>query len=209
MTLATIEEIEKLWDKYTVPKNVREHMKMVARVAVFIASRFKEKDIDVDIELIEKASLLHDLIRVCNFKTFDHKGYRTDPPSEQELAEWTKIKATYGSMHHAEAACQVLKQIYPELAEVIGKHRYSLIGTDLGPKTWEEKIVNYADKRVAHDKVVSVEERQNYTLWKEKRDKLTEEENQKLKRLKELENEIFSKLDIKPEDLQKLNEDVK
>jgi HD superfamily phosphodiesterase len=63
-------------------------------------------------------------------------------------------------LHHEDAACEFLKNEYPQLALVIKKHAYkALIDENLKPQTIEGKIVYYADKRVMHDKVVPLAER--------------------------------------------------
>ena len=60
--------------------------------------------------------------------------------------------------HVARGARLVKKLGYPEVANVISKHTlYKLKNNE--PKTIEEKIVFYADKRVKHDKIVTLEER--------------------------------------------------
>ena len=52
---------------------------------------------------------------------------------------------------------------FPEVAVIIRKHGLSHIDNDdFMPKTWEEKIVFYADKRVNHDKIVNLDERFDY-----------------------------------------------
>ncbi len=66
-----------------------------------------------------------------------------------------------------------------------------------GLKTWEEKLVYYADKRVTHDKIVTLKERFEY---------LEKRYPQGLADIKasepfvfELENEIFGKIGEAPE----------
>ena len=60
--------------------------------------------------------------------------------------------------HVAAGANLVMKLGYPEVAKVMRKHTlHKIKGNE--PKTMEEKIVFYADKRVKHDKIVSLEER--------------------------------------------------
>lgn len=203
MNLPTTEECERLWDEFAVPSNVREHAKKVTKVAVFLAERFKEAGMNINIELVEKAALLHDLIRVCNFKTFDCKRYRTEPPTDEELARWTELKEKYGALHHADAAFEVLKDKYPELAEVVKRHKYRLVGEKDGPKTWEDKIVNYADKRVTHARIVSIDERRRDAFERYRDDKTIVVEEKRFVKLQALEKEIFAKLDIKPEEVVK------
>ena len=82
------------------------------------------------------------------------------------------------------------------------------VGTDQGPQTWEEKIVNYADKLVKHDEIVSLKERFD-DLHERYTSKVIPNFNEELRDEKEkiifeYEKEIFSYLDFKPEDLKEI-----
>ena len=47
-----------------------------------------------------------------------------------------------------------------KIAIVVRRHRYNgLIDPKEKPTTWEEKILYYADKRVMHDQIVSLQKR--------------------------------------------------
>ena len=67
----------------------------------------------------------------------------------------------------------------------------------------EEEIVNYADKRVQHDCIVSLEERFNDLMERYgKGEKPSEQMEQLRKATFQIENKIFSVLGIGPSDLQ-------
>src|SRR3989338_10920894 len=61
--------------------------------------------------------------------------------------------------NHVIRGAKLVKKLgYPDVARVISKHTlYNLKNNE--PKTIEEKIVFYADKRAKNDKIVSLEER--------------------------------------------------
>ncbi|MBI2135400.1 HD domain-containing protein [Candidatus Woesearchaeota archaeon] len=60
--------------------------------------------------------------------------------------------------NHVIAGAKLVTDLgYPEVAEVMSKHTFNIL--ENRPKTIEEKIVFYADKRAKHDKIVSVDER--------------------------------------------------
>ena len=61
--------------------------------------------------------------------------------------------------NHVIAGAKLIKKLgYPDVAKVMLRHTlYKL--KDNEPKTIEEKVVFYADKRVLHDKIVSMEKR--------------------------------------------------
>jgi hypothetical protein len=67
----------------------------------------------------------------------------------------------------------------------------------------EEEIVNYADKRVQHDRIVSLEERFSDLMDRYgKGQKASEQMEQLRKATFEIENKIFSVLGTDPSDLQ-------
>ena len=76
---------------------------------------------------------------------------------------------------------------FKEVASVMKKHGlYYLSKNDFVPKTWEEKIVFYADKRVKGSKIVSVDERFEYIKQRYKKDDVEKEINFTQKIEKEL-----------------------
>ena len=61
--------------------------------------------------------------------------------------------------NHVLAGAKLVTELgYPEVAKVMSKHTLFKISENR-PKTIEEKIVFYADKRAKHDKIVTLEER--------------------------------------------------
>jgi len=143
-----------LLKKFGTPSHIIEHSLATAKLAVFLAERLNEKGISVDIQLVDRACLLHDILRVCDlndYSRFEH--------SAADKAKWERLKAKYKGFCHEDAAA-LLCEKYPQLAEVIKKHRYTSIAHQKDkPVTWEEKLVYYADKRVMHDRIVPLKER--------------------------------------------------
>jgi putative nucleotidyltransferase with HDIG domain len=153
--------------QYHVPLHIVKHNSTVAKLAVFLAQRLKEKAIAVDIELVDRACLLHDIARPCDFRESDYDRLK-QTITEQDKAmclersrkKWQKLIAEYQGLCHEEIAYELLRKKYPELALTIKKHRYTAILEEKEkPATWEEKIVYYADKRVMHDRIVPLKER--------------------------------------------------
>lgn len=128
--LPSKEECYQLWDTYHMPENIRQHTKQVTRVAVFIARKLKQKGIKINLALVERGAMLHDIDKILTLKSEKHG----------EVAE--KI---------------LLRRGYPELARIAITHRFKYIRDPT--LTWEEKVVNYADKRVKHNQIVSIDER--------------------------------------------------
>lgn len=133
MVIPTKEECLKILKDGNVPDNIIAHSKAVCDAAMKVADLLEKKNIHVDRNLIMAAALLHDVKKLSKN---DHvvEGY------------------------------EFIKSLgFPEVASLIKKHGLvNLQSEDFVPKTWEEKIVFYADKRVKDDEIVSVEERFEY-----------------------------------------------
>lgn len=90
------------------------------------------------------------------------------------------------------------------MGEIVGCHIELPISIAMGPLSSEE-IVNYADKRVLHEAIVTLEKRFEDLIG---RYGLTPEHSLRLKRLEEqsrrIEQKIFSTLDLVPEALSHL-----
>ena len=145
--------------KYHVPSHIVKHSLAVAKLAVFLAERLKEKGIAVDVNLVDRACLLHDILRICDFKESDYSRFdqKITQPSK---AKWQQMKDMFKGVSHEDAAYNLFKEKYPVLALIVKKHRYSaLLDEKERPTTWEEKLVYYTDKRVMHDKIVPLKQR--------------------------------------------------
>lgn len=136
INLPSREECIELVKKHTDTDKVFRHSLAVNKIAVFIARKLKEKGIAINIELVDRASLLHDLDKL----------------------------ETLSNGKHGEISAERLKKLgYPELAEVVSLH-YITHYKDLETLSWEAKIVNYADKRCLVDEIVSIDKRFEYGL---------------------------------------------
>jgi len=115
-------------------ENIMAHSIEVAKVALFISTELNKRGQRISLDLVEAASLLHDLTKTECLKTKED---------------------------HAKTGSQLLKGMgYERVGEVVAQHIW--LGKEADPLTIsEEEIVNYADKRVMHDRIVSLEERFN------------------------------------------------
>ena len=172
------EECLSLMSRYGMLENIVSHSLEVANVALFISNELIKKGQTIDLGLVEAASLLHDLTK----------------------AECLKTKND-----HAQTGSQQLKRIgYERVGEVVAQHIWLRKEGD-PTHVSEEEIVNYADKRVMHDRIVSLEERFNDL---KARYGLSQKAMDYLERLQEaicgIENKIFFILQIDPNTLQQL-----
>ena len=166
--------------EHNVPKNIIEHSEKVKDIAVFLAEHLKAKGFEIDIGLVETGALLHDL---------------------------DKVMTAENPEKHGKIAREILKQKeLHDIAEVVYKHILGVLFDDeKKPKSWEEKLVHYADKRVNNKKIATLDERFEYLLNRYgKKSKEAEEIIKKsMPIIKEIEKEIFKYLHFSPEMLEK------
>jgi uncharacterized protein len=157
--LPTRKECLAILAEYHVPPHIVSHSRTVAKLAVFLGKRLIEKGEAVNIDLLERAGLLHDMMRVHDFKESDYERFKQNLPA-QVRAKWQRLGEKYKSIPHELAAYEILKERYPVLALTIKRHRYmALLDEKDRPKSWEEKLLYYADMRVMHDKIVPLKQR--------------------------------------------------
>jgi len=146
MDIPTREECIKLLKDNDVPINVVAHVKAVCNFTMKIVDLLEKKGIKVNRDLAAAGALLHDI------KKLSHGDH---------VIEGYELVKSLG---------------FPEVAMIIKKHGlYHLEQEEFMPKTWEEKIVFYADKRIKNNKVVSVEERFEYIKERYKKEGVEKE----------------------------------
>ena len=191
-----------------VPVHIVRHAEAVAKLGVFLAERLKDKGIEVDAMLVERACLLHDLFRVCDCPLEDFSWFEQSV-TDEDKTRWRRLKAEHGHRRHEDAAHAFLVDKYPVLAATIRRHRYTaVIDEDDRPESWEEKLVYYADKRAMHDRIVPLKERLDEAhersaliqaqAGKPRRVDMEEKVDAEIFRLEE---EIFSQIGLDPDDV--------
>ncbi len=152
-----ISDIKKFYAQVKTPEHIQKHMEQVAKVAVMLAKNIKRnaapgtKEALLNVDFIKKVALLHDVLKPLSFK---EKSY--DDPTI-----WKKLRKKYPSKHDTEVAALMLQKMNEEkLAASVRTQQFdAVISKDHPLATLEEKIVYYADKRVAHTQIVSLEKR--------------------------------------------------
>lgn len=168
-----------LIDRYSMLPNIVKHSYRVCQVAAFLGKALSREEGGPDLALIVASSLLHDITKTRSLKTReDHAG-------------------TGGSLLEALG--------YPQVAEVVRGHVRLTDGDHRGPLR-EVHIINYADKRVRHDAVVSLEDRfvdlmERYGQTPERRLRLEAMRETAL----ELERKIFRRIGTTPDVLHAFN----
>ncbi|MCW1930617.1 MAG: HD domain-containing protein [Candidatus Kerfeldbacteria bacterium] len=198
--LPSRKECELLWHEHATPHHVRAHAMQVSRIARALSRALISAGTCVRIDLVDRASLLHDLIRVTQWAKIDPSRLQYTP-TPKELAVWERQRRTFSNaIPHAQVTASVLEHHYPELAHVIALHSFSSVNE---LRSIEEKIVYYADRRVAHDRIVSLTERMNEAEGRYPAESPEAKERERVLRMSvyTLEEELFSSLDVTPDQL--------
>ena len=174
--IPTKQQCYALMDQYQMLDNIREHSIVVAEITRVIASGLVASSVQLSVDKAVAGALLHDIAKTQCLRT--------------------------GGDHAALGRDICLQHQFDEIADIVGEHiwlrDYSPDGVYL-----EKEIVYYADKRVMHSTVVSLEERMQYIIGTYGR------EDHRLRRLirenfsicGRVEKKLFKKLGFKPQDL--------
>jgi putative nucleotidyltransferase with HDIG domain len=178
MQIPTQEQCYQLMCDMKMMDHIVVHCLQVCRVATFLAEHLDADRMVFNHDLIRAAALLHDITKTRSFKTEENHALT----GGQFLAE----------------------QGYPEVGELVRQH----VRLDEYPDPvtlGEAAIINYADKRVLHDRIVGLDQRLDYIL--QKYGKLPEHQARiqwLWQKTIALENKIFVNLPLGPEDLNRI-----
>ncbi len=128
----TEDECYDLIRKYNMLPNIIRHSEQVMRVSLAIYDNLKD-GVHVDRDLLVAASLLHDITKTRAIETRE--------------------------LRHDLTGGELLRELgHPVIADIVENH---VVYNDFSEKSPldEKDIVFYADKRVMHDKVVTIDER--------------------------------------------------
>jgi uncharacterized protein len=166
-------ECLQLMQKRLMPRHIQDHSILVADFALYLGRLLNRNGTRLDTAVLEAGGLLHDI---------------------------AKAESLCNGARHEKLGARILHDLdYLHLAYIVQDH----VSIDLirihGPIT-ESLVINYADKRVKHDCVVTLEERFLDLIHRYARS--TEQEAHMRRRLdlyRVLERKIFDHLIIKPD----------
>jgi uncharacterized protein len=193
MNIPSKKECFKLIKEMNMMDHIIDHSVMVSNVALFLSHKINAAGIDppdiltakpsdtmqsgktISSRLATSAALLHDITKTRSFKT-------------KEI--------------HSETGGIMLTDLgYPEIGNIIRQHVILDFYNSDEPVT-EQEIVNYSDKRILHDKIVSLQKRLEYIeLRYGARKEFKYQIPIMYKNARDLEEKIFSHLDITPDQL--------
>jgi putative nucleotidyltransferase with HDIG domain len=174
--IPSIEKCFHLMDKYQMLENIKAHSIVVAKVAHLIARGLLDAGLDISLEKTTAGALLHDIGKTASLNSDEN---------------------------HAEIGQQICLQNHlDEIADIVREH-VILKNYNLSDNYSEKEIVYYSDKRVNHDKIVTLEERLNYILGRygKNQERLHQLIKENFELCKKVEEKLFSKLDFSHESL--------
>jgi len=195
MNLPTPEQCLNWFEEFKVPITIREHCLKVRELSLFLAKRVNQNGISLNLELIERTALLHDLFKVVSLKELTPTKHHSYIFTAEETAMWRFLREKYPGMYEGEVAYLFFQEEYPELALALK----NVCSTHNNNKTWEELIVHYADWRVFRNEIVSLQERMAYLqeaypkgaeYWEEERNVINS-----------YEQKILEKINLTPEQI--------
>ena len=156
-------------------ENIVAHSLQVCRVGECLVDHIKLEGSQLNRKLVQAAALLHDITKTRSFETEEN---------------------------HALTGGQVLTDFgYPQVGDLVRQH-VRLDNYSERQNLSEAVIVNYADKRVLHDRIVSLDDRMRYI---QERYGTQPEHKRRIELLWEktaaLEKQIFNYLPFSPDDL--------
>ena len=178
-TIPGVNECLDLMEQYHMLPNIKDHSIVVTEVAGVITNGLIAAGYDLSLETVIAGALLHDIGKTACLDNDDD---------------------------HAARGLEIcLAHNLKTIADIVAEH---VILKNYAPQNGfaEKEIVYYADKRVNHDKVVSLEERLDYIL--ERYGMNNEVRCRAIKRnyarCQDLEKRMFSFLSFDPADISEL-----
>ena len=177
--IPSVEKCFEFMEKYHMLDNIKAHSIVVEKVAGTIARGLREAGVDISIELITAGALMHDIGKTLCLNT--------------------------GEDHTAKGKEICLENGLHEIVDIVKEH-VRLQDYQPAEAIHEKEIVYYADKRVKHDAIVSLEERLEYLIRRYGKNMehpipLLQES---FDLWKAVEKKLFTRLDFRPEDLAKM-----
>ena len=195
MKLPTEQQCLDLFAEYQVFHNIIKHCQKVQQVSLFLAQELQKSGEPLDIELVSRLALLHDLFKAVTIKDLKPTKHHPYQPTAEEIAMWEKLRAKYSGKYENEIAYEILQEDYPEFSLAL-KHEGD---PQYDQKSPEEALVHYTDARVLKENIVTLQER--FIYLKEvypKDEKYWGTINTKIVAY---EQKLFSKLPFSPEQL--------
>jgi uncharacterized protein len=175
--IPTTNQCYEMMEKYGMLENIKAHSIMVEKAAAVIAGEVKKNGVNISLSKVAAGALMHDIGKTLCLNT-----------REDHAAKGSEICATNN---------------FEEISDIVREH-VILKKFDADGEITEKEIIYYADKRVEHDKIVSLEERMEdlfirYANGNHRMEDLIEEN---FTLCREVEKKLFAKMSFIPDSLE-------
>ncbi|HET97146.1 MAG TPA: HDIG domain-containing protein [Desulfurivibrio alkaliphilus] len=178
MAIPTPEDCRLLMERYRMPEHIRAHSLLVGRVAEALAAALLARGEPIRVELALAGGLLHDI---------------------------AKALCLEDDCNHARMGREICRRHgYDEVGPLVAEH--VLLSSGGNGRCNEREIVYYADKRVCHASIVTLDERRDDIIRRyAPRDARRQEQiRHNFQICKRLEERLFGGLSLTPSDLAQL-----
>lgn len=157
MPIPSDAEIDAWRTEAGLPDHIVRHCDCVAGVAERTAVELLAQGRIVRPAALRAAAKLHDLLRFVDFTSLT--GDDSFTPTQETSDVWLRMQKKYGKPHEHAAHKFLIDKKYEGIGSIVRTHRgYTETGEDM-PKTIEQMILAYSDKRAKFDEVVTLDER--------------------------------------------------
>ncbi len=175
MAIPSPEDCRRLMARYRMPEHIRAHSLLVGRLAELLACALREQGEEINVELALAGGLLHDIAKALCLN---------DDCNHSRLGQ--EICREHG---------------YAEVGPLVAEH--VVLRQGFNGRCGERELVYYADKRVCHAGVVSLDQRRDdiirrYAATDPRREQQIRDNFAICRRVEE---HIFADLALKPDDL--------
>ena len=168
-----------LMEQYNMLENIKAHSIMVARAASLIANGLGDSGMDISVKKTVAGALMHDIGKSLSLSSGED---------------------------HAQLGKRIcLENNLGEIADIVAEH-IVLKNYEMNGVYSEKEIVFYADKRVNHDAIVSLEDRLAYILerYGKNHDELCNRIKMNFELCQKVEEKLFKRLPFDPGSLDRL-----
>ncbi len=176
MMVPSIETCFRIMDTYGMLENIVAHSVVVTRAASLLATGLRDAGIRISVPRVTAGALLHDIGKTLSLTT--------------------------GEDHSRVGRRICMENHLHEIADIVGEH-VRMTDYHLDDGYSEKEIVFYADKRVNHDRVVTLEDRLSYVLERYAKDRpeLRRAIRKNFELCARVEKKLFRRLPFGPESL--------
>jgi len=175
MKIPSIQTCYRLIEEMGMLPHIVDHSQQVCRVALCLVDHMNHSPAMLNRPLVQAAALLHDITKTRSFET--------------------------GEDHAFTGKVMLKERGFPEVAQIVGQHVH-LENEARDKEVDEARVVNYADKRVLHDEVVSLEKRMAYIVERYGQEEAHRERIMRLwEESRRLEARLFRGIDFSPDEL--------